>query len=166
MLDISAKTPSLISAIFGESKITTREMRKESRKYYMDFIALVQAAFGLPYENAYRELEKLNEKVTKEAGTRPEALATSIMSPSVTKLYTNEVTFKTSFNAVNAAINLYLAKAKTGRLPDELPDGMPKDLFSGKDFIYEKTKDGFILRCQGKDLHKDKIHEYEFKVKK
>ena len=166
MLDISAKTPSLISAIFGESEITTREMRKESRKYYMDFIALVQAAFGLPYENAYRELEKLNEKVTKEAGTRPEALATSIMSPSVTKLYTNEVTFKTSFNAVNAAINLYLAKAKTGRLPDELPDGMPKDLFSGKDFIYEKTGDGFILRCQGKDLNKDKIHEYEFKVKK
>ena len=28
-----------------------------------------------------------------------------------------------------------------------------------------KNKDGFILRCQGKDLDKDEIYEYEFKVK-
>ena len=41
---------------------------------------------------------------------------------------------------------------------------MPKDLFSGKDFIYEKTDTGFTLRCQGKDLAKDLIYEYEFKL--
>ena len=46
------------------------------------------------------------------------------------------------------------------------PAGLPPDLFSGRDFQYEKTKDGFVLRCQGKDLSKDKIYEYEFKVKK
>jgi len=52
------------------------------------------------------------------------------------------------------------------QLPDELPADLPKDLFGGKDFEYERTKDGFVLRCQGKDLSKDKIYEYEFKVKK
>jgi hypothetical protein len=137
----------------------------QSREYYMDFIASVQAAFVLPYEDAYRELEKLNKKVIKEAGINPEAFATSIMSPSVAKLCTNEITFKTNFNAVNAAIEIHLLKARTGRLPDELPAGLPKDLFSGKDFEYEKTDDGFILRCRGKDLQRDKIHEYEFKLK-
>jgi hypothetical protein len=43
---------------------------------------------------------------------------------------------------------------------------LPKDLFSGKDFEYEKAADGFILRCQGKDLNRNEIYEYKFKVKK
>jgi hypothetical protein len=43
---------------------------------------------------------------------------------------------------------------------------LPKDLFSGEDFEYEKKDDGFVLRCRAKDLGKDKIHEYEFKLKK
>ena len=40
------------------------------------------------------------------------------------------------------------------------------DIGSGKDFEYKKTSDGFILRCQSKDLSKDEIYEYKFKVKK
>jgi len=202
MLEISAKTPSLISAILNEAEISAREIRKErideilkdhsqeeilkkipkeiiekirsgdeeyfaqSRKYYMDFIASVQAVFGLPYEDAQRELNKLSEKITKEAGTNPAAFVTSIMSPSVAKLCTNETFSKTNFNAMNAAIDIYIVKAKTGQLPNELPKDMSKDLFSSKDFEYKKTIDGFILRCRGKDLDKDKIHEYEFKVRK
>ena len=214
MLDISAKTPSLISAIRAEAEISLREMRKEnkdkllgyvntddvkvitqgktdttpsesgteenkkkvyeenvgklrngdeeyfsqSRKYYMDFIASVKATFALPYEDAYRELEKLNEKITKEAETNPAAFLTSYMSPMISKLCTNEMVFKTNFNASITAIEIYIIKAKTGQLPDSLPAGLPKDLFSGKDFAYEKNADGFILRCQGKDLDKNKIH--------
>ena len=88
------------------------------------------------------------------------------MSPYVTRLCTNEIAFKTNFNAIIAAIEIYIIKAKSGKLPDKLPSGLPKDLFSDKDFIYAKTGDGFILRCQGKDLDRNEIHEYEFKVKK
>ena len=73
---------------------------------------------------------------------------------------------RTHFNALKTALHLYVMKARVGRLPDALPEGMPKDLFSGKNFEYERTKDGFILRSQGKDLAKNKIYEYEFKVKK
>jgi hypothetical protein len=73
---------------------------------------------------------------------------------------------KTLFNAIIAAVEIYIVKAKTSRLPDTLPAGLPRDLFSGKDFEYEKTKDGFILRCRGKDLDKDEFYQYEFKVPK
>jgi hypothetical protein len=172
-IDEILKTPdakealkSIPKEIIEKNRNGDEEYFAKSREYYMDFIASVQAAFALPYEDAYRELEKLSEKVKNEAGTNPEAFATSVMSPSITKLCTNEMVSKTNFNAVNTAINLYLVKAKTGQLPDKMPDGLPKDLFSDKNFIYEKTKDGFILRCQGKDLQRDKIHEYEFMVKK
>jgi hypothetical protein len=51
-------------------------------------------------------------------------------------------------------------------LPESLPAGLPKDLFSGEDFEYEKTKDGFVLRSRRKDLDRDEIHQYEFKVPK
>jgi hypothetical protein len=73
---------------------------------------------------------------------------------------------KNQTDAVRVAIDVYIIKAKTGRLPGSLPTGSPKDLFSGEDFEYQKTSDGFVLRCRGKDLQKDKIHEYEFKVRK
>jgi len=39
-------------------------------------------------------------------------------------------------------------------------------LFGGEDFEYKKTEEGFMLQCRGKDLDKDKIHQYEFKVAK
>jgi len=69
-------------------------------------------------------------------------------------------------NAVKAAIEVMLRRGKAGRLPDAIPAGLPKDPFSGKDFEYEKTGEGFIFRCRGKDLNRDEIHQYEFKVKK
>ena len=86
--------------------------------------------------------------------------------PAVHKVVCMDLKASTHFNAVKTALNLYIIKAKTGGLPDSLPDGMPKDLFSGKDFKYEKTKEGFVLGCRGKDLAKNKIYKYEFKVKK
>ena len=71
-----------------------------------------------------------------------------------------------SLNALKTAVEIYLIKAKTGKLPATIPAGLPKDLFSGKDFAYEKTDTGFTLRCRAKDLSKDTIHEYGFKVAK
>ena len=43
---------------------------------------------------------------------------------------------------------------------------LAEDLFSGEDFEYKKTEAGFVLRCRAKDLDKDEIHQYEFKVRK
>ena len=197
MLDISVNTPSLISAIVNESKISIKEMRREKvdeilespeaeeilkslskkqiekilngdetffekcRKYYLDYIASVQTAFALPYENAYNELIKLSEKVAKEVKADPVAFFTSTISSSMAHIYTGEIFSKTGMNAFMGALEIYIQKAKTGQLPDELPVGLPKDLFSGKDFKYEKNNDGFILRCQGKDLERGKFNEYE-----
>ena len=138
----------------------------QSRKYYMDSIASVKALLALPYEDAYRELEKINGTIAKEAETNPAAFLTSVMSPAISKLCTLEIRKNTDFNATNAAFVIYIIKAKSGKLPDELPEGLSKDLFSGKDFEYENNDDGFILRCQGKELPKEEIHEYEFKVSK
>ena len=64
------------------------------------------------------------------------------------------------------ALDIHIIKVRKGKLPEKLPSNCPKDVFSGKDFIYTKTSDGFTLQCRGKDLSKNKFHEWEFKINK
>jgi hypothetical protein len=143
---------------------------KRNRDYWFKSIDTFKAAMesALPYQQTYAKLIELQKKIEKEVNDNPDATLASISLNSLEKIYTLEVRRKTQVNAIKAAIEIYLIKAKTGKLPDALPAGLPGDLFSGKPFEYKKTSDGFILRCQGEELSdKDKkIHEYEFKVKK
>ena len=118
------------------------------------------------YQKVYTELKNLNEQPKKDLAENTDAYLTSIVSPAFDRIISVEVREKTFNNAVRAAIEIYIQKAKTGQLPDNLPKGLPKDLFSGKDFKYEKTTDGFTLHCRGKNLDKIETYKYEFRVKK
>jgi hypothetical protein len=137
-----------------------------NKAYWNEYMEAVQAAFDLPYPQAYSKLKQLDEKPSKEYSKNPNAILTAAFSPTWLTIYTISTRLGSHSNAVKAAIEIYIVKAKTGKLPDALPAGLPGDLFSGKDFEYKKTKGGFVLCCRGKDLSKDKIYEYEFKVKK
>lgn len=63
--------------------------------------------------------------------------------------YSRYAHFHARVHAVRAAIAVYLIKARTGQLPQTLPTGLPKDPYSDKDFEYQVTERGFILRCRG-----------------
>jgi hypothetical protein len=145
------------------------EFFERSRDCYTRHMNSIQAVLDAPmsYPQAYEKLLELGEKLTKEAKEKDAPLAI-MFAPAFNRIYSLSVRGKTHFNAVKAAIEVYIIKAKTGKLPDTLPAGLPGDLFSAKPFKYMKTADGFILRYQGEDLSdKDKkIYEYEFKVKK
>lgn len=125
----------------------------------------VISALDMAYPQAYAILLEVGNKPAKdmELGIN-EAVVTAILTPALNACYSIGTRGQTNFNAIRAAIGIYIIKAQTGQLPDTLPAGSPKDLFSSKDFEYEKTADGFILRCRGKDLKKDKTYEWEFKV--
>ena len=135
-----------------------------NKTYWNKYMDAVQAAFDLPYSQAYSKLKQLDEKPSKEFSKNPDATLTAACSPTWLKIYTLSTRLGSHSNAIKAAIEIYIIRANTGKLPDALPAGLPRDLFSGKGFAYEKTRDGFVLRCRGKDLSKDKIYEYEFKV--
>ena len=142
------------------------EFFERNRDCYMNNIADIQAVLdnAMPYMQTYAKLQQLEEKQCKEAKEKEAPLAL-MFAPAFPKLYSISIKAKTHSNAIKTAIEIYMIKAQTGKLPDVLPVGLPKDLFSGKDFEYEKTDDGFVLRCQGKDLSRDEIYEYGFKVK-
>ncbi len=68
-------------------------------------------------------------------------------------------------NSTKAGVELYLIMAKTGQLPEKLPDYLPKDPYTGRDFLYEITDDGFILGCQSDNFLKGK-GRFSFSVQK
>lgn len=136
--------------------------------YWKSYMDSVEAVFDLPYLQGFAKLKKLEDELSDEFATNPNATLTACLEPGFFRIYISSVRSKNGSNAVRAAIEIYLIKAATGSLPKTLPKGVPGDLYSGKPFQYVKTADGFILRCQGRDLNRDKIeiYEYEFKVKK
>lgn len=138
---------------------------ERNKTYGENYYTSVIAAFDMPYVQGYAAMKDLNEKVTKDVNSNPDATLTAITMPAAKELFSLATRVQTHNNAIRTAIELYMIKAKTGKLPEELPAGLPGDMFSGKPFNYEKTSNGFILRCQGKDLTKNEVYQYEFKVK-
>ena len=141
---------------------------EKNRDYYAKYMDSLQATLdsAMPYTRIYEELKKLSDKPGKDAVEDPGATLTAALAPALSKVYGNEVRAKTHSNAIKAAVEIYILKATTGKLPGGLPVGLPKDLFSGQDFGYEKKSGGFVLHCLGKDLDKNETHSYEFGVSK
>jgi len=139
---------------------------KDNREYYANVMDNVIVALDLPYQKSHKKLEELGARIEKDAKEKPAAIMAALLTPANSRIRTLGIQSGTFFNATRAAIEIYIIKAKTGRLPEKLPADLPRDLFSGKDFEYEKTKDGFLLRCRGKDLDKNETYQYEYKVAK
>lgn len=141
---------------------------EKCREHYSNHMSVLQniLSASMTYTKKFRELVKLDERVKTEAADNTDAALTAFLAPATVKAYNRGVRANALNNATRTAVDVYIIKAKTGELPNGLPPDSPKDPFSGRDFEYEKTKDGFILRCQAEDLEKDEIYQYEFKIPK
>jgi hypothetical protein len=115
----------------------------------------------MPYEEAYSQLKRLSDDFDIH---NPASWLDGKYMPALHAMVSYETRAETHANAIRTAIEILLSRAGTGELPDALPSGLPKDAFSDKDFEYEKTEEGFVLRCRAKDLNKDMTNQYEFKI--
>jgi len=159
--------------------LTDEELIALITEPYADFLdyALGVIDSEMPYEEKYTELQRLIDELKEEFGNVPGTKVLVIgFAPELIKFYSLQVRHIAQLNALKAAIEIYLVTANSGQLPDTLPDYLPKDPFSGQDFEYEITEEGFILRCRAKDIlassqaiypsgtYSDVVHEYEFKL--
>jgi hypothetical protein len=142
------------------------EMLAKSITYYRKHMEIILKAFEQPYAKAIDLMQATQKKLEEDIEKNNTAVLASIIAPAMEKCLNNEVLALNRINALRCAVEIYLQIQKADKLPDKLPSGSPKDTFSNKNFVYEKKEDGFILRCQGKDLVKDEIHAYEFGVAK
>jgi len=157
--------PSLKQIAKDRIAVADDEFFTRNQLYWQKHIDTIISALDLPYAQACAEIKEEYSKAVNDAIENPDATMAALFTHDMSKFLSVIVYGRTHSNVIRAAVAVYLIKAETAKLPDSLPAGLPKDLFSDKDFQYEKTADGFILRCRGKDLNKDKIREYQFKVR-
>ena len=139
---------------------------EHNRNYFKNYYTSIIDAFEMPYVQGYTTMKDLEKEMTKNCVNDPDKILACTLLPAVNRIFSLTTRLATHNNAIKAALEIYLIKAKTGTLPKSLPAGLPKDMFSGEDFDYEQTDDGFTLRCKGIEFGNNEIHEYKFKVKK
>jgi hypothetical protein len=139
----------------------------QSRQHYSDHIDAMRAVLADPggYEVRYRELTELAEQLGQVAAQDETAVIAAEVAPGLNKVYAVQVRGQAKAYATSAAVELYLAMVTAGRLPAELPADLPKDPYTGRNFEYELTDTGFVLRCGAKDPVKDIVHEFPLLVK-
>jgi hypothetical protein len=119
----------------------------------------------MPYEQKHAEIRRQTSKAREDYGDDPAASQVLFECDGILSCFGMVVRHAAGYNALKAAVEVYLARAPTGQLPQTLPAYTPKDPFSGRDFEYEITADGFILRCRAEDLDASRIQQYEFKIR-
>jgi len=137
------------------------------RAYYVQSMATLRSTLEAttPFEAKYPQIKHQDEQVSSDHKTNPHVVFTAIFRPDLAKIYALWVRKQSDDKALRVALHLCKHKAQTGVLPETLPAGLPKNVFNGKDFGYEKTEEGFVLRVETQGLGRDKPDERIFKVK-
>ncbi len=165
------------TGIVGEANgMSAEQLRKaatdqglgRAREYYSKYMDSVFVVLNgqMPYAEAYAKLQGLAKQAEQDADQDPAVRLFRAGIPAIPKMYSTQVRHQADFNALQAAIDVYLAKASTGRLPASLPAAAPRDPYTGSAFKYELTNNGFVLRCGARDLEKNEVREYRFATPK
>jgi hypothetical protein len=140
------------------------QLLARARRAYSEGFTSAMAILSspVPYEQAHVKLSHLTDGLDPND---PISTFARAIIPALDPTLSAKTSAEAYVNATKAAVEICLQRAQTGKLPEVLPAGLPKDPFSGQDFRYERTAAGFVLRCRGKDLAKDKTYEFTFKLK-
>jgi hypothetical protein len=141
-------------------------LARDPLQRFLDSIFRIEDS-EMAYEDKRAEMQRMYDELVEEYMADPvvgHVLSWSSIDPM--GHYPFLVGHRAHINGIKAAVELYLIRAETGQLPEELPDHLPKDPFTGRDFIYERTDEGFSLRCQGEDFLRRKNQFLEFRVRK
>jgi len=146
---------------------TQEEVVDDARELGSEFVTAAQRVIGSdkPYAKKHAELQELAENLNSDDNPATFLLGLCYFGR-VHVFYDVYVRHVAHFNAVRAAIEVYIEIAKSGQVPQTLPAHLPRDPFSDEEFEYQVTERGFMLRCRAKEIGEDRIWEYEFAVPK
>jgi len=146
----------------------TQALERARRAYslYVDSAVRILES-GISYQDKHAQITHLidNARAKAEEGN-PIALLIDVLDQ-LEPYYRLHVNYVAHVNAVNAAIAIYRTKATTSQLPESPPAGLPKDPYSGQDFDYQVTEEGFSLTCRAPAIdwgEEDNPRRFVFKV--
>jgi hypothetical protein len=129
---------------------------KKAIIYYRTYINKIKFAIAMPYDEAYNKLNQLRSQFHSEV--EPLNLG-SLEATDYGPILSYNVRERTFFNALRTAATIRLAGASAATKA-----AFNVDVFSRKPFLYEKQDGGFVLRCQGLDMTKNIIPEFQFRT--
>ncbi len=110
-------------------------------------------------------INELTEADHADPVNKPVLINIANMEEMINRGYKSHVWHLVHINCIKAAVEVYLVVATAGRLPERLPEHLPTDPTTGRDFVYEITNEGFVLRCQDEEFLGHRSRKLEFKVK-
>ena len=151
--------------------LTDEELVARIRESFAPFFASIFqiADSELTYEQKCAQMQRLVNKLMEGDDVDP-LMALVMLSSATDPMYDGnyplQIRHAALVNGIKTAVEIYLVLGKTSKLPEELPNHLPKDPFTGKDFVYEITDEGFALRCQGESFQGRGKRQLEFKVRR
>jgi len=162
----------------NDTVLTEDELLARAAKPFLQYMNTVIRIINdkeTAYEESQVALEELAESFERKHGSplREETLLPSpedvlryciyMLTPdNFQGMHTMQVSHTAYYNRLLAAIELALVHCQTGQWPEHLPEGLPKDPFTGKDFVYSRTEDGFSLTYDSQDITRSRKRQYVF----
>ncbi|NOX97582.1 MAG: hypothetical protein GXO98_05940 [Nitrospirae bacterium] len=162
------KEPSLVRESFGDEGLSyrlygsylLRPILKIDEVYYLRMMERLIALSRLPYYQAIVKVRNFD----KELKSVPRyCFLTGRILPSLGKAFVVQARSEARIRAGKLALALKIYKAGKGIYPPDLkaltPEilpRLPKDPFTGKDYIYKREGEGFIVYSVGDNLKDDK----------
>jgi hypothetical protein len=148
LADAQGRQPTFEDIIRGEEQYVSSSTMPSGEKLPESTIQFAKGIFArmvpaakLPYVEAQKELAILKVEAEKEAGADKYALlAAGTVEPQM-RVHSVYVRHKTHLNATRTAVEVYIVKAETGSLPEELPEGLPEDLYAFEFKIADAAKE-------------------------
>jgi hypothetical protein len=131
-------------------------------QYLQSALQIMKA--DLPYREKHAQLQAMVNSLDDRA-VAGDPIAILAEAPKVVELYHRLLVRNAVYdNLVTTAIEILLLKARTGQLPRVLPPGVPKDLYTDRDFDYKQTEKGFILGFDPDNFSRIRVRQFEFRV--
>lgn len=139
------------------------ERARQACDAYLESALQIMKA-DLSYREKHARLQAMVESLDDRAADG-DPIALLSEAPKVVELYHRLLVRNAVYdNLAMAALEICLAKAKTGHRPQTLPSGLPKDLYTDQDFAYERTDQGFSLRFDPDNVSRIRIRRFEFRT--
>jgi len=146
--------------------LTDEELLERAKESYNKFLSSVNRVIGsdMLYQQKYLEIQELEEQLEDHAVDDPVVILRFFIPSNVAEQHDIYVGGITVFNVTKVAIEIYLVNAETGQLPETLPANLPKDPFSGQEFEYNVSDEGFVISFDPENLSDLRVRQYEFPI--
>ncbi|MHC4301703.1 MAG: hypothetical protein ACYS7Y_30930 [Planctomycetota bacterium] len=151
--------------------LTDEELLARVQKPFPSFFDSIFRIAGseITYEQKLSQMQGLVNSLNETGEADPiveYAVYISGVPAMIDRVYPLQVGHQAHINATKVAVEVYIVVAGTGKLPHKLPPDLPEDPFTGKDFVYEITDEGFSIRCQGEEFLRRKNKFLEFNIRR